>query len=83
MKTCFIFLALSLATASASEVKKFNDALIKGVQKDLETDNVDSFKKPTPSRAPASVEANHPGDMPKDEQKFNKMNQKQLGNSSW
>lgn len=83
MKVLFLGFALTLSLGLfASDVSKFNDVLVKGVQKDLKDQNEDSFKSNKPMRAPASVES-HPADLPQDEKKQNKSNVKQLGPTNW
>ncbi len=81
MKILLFVLVAGLAHAETAEVKKFNDALIKSVEKDLKTDNDAGFKKQGASRAPASVDEGA-GDLPKEEQKIEK-NFKQLGTNKW
>lgn len=74
-------LILSSTAVLAKEVKDFNKVLIENVQKDIQNENVESFKSPT-SRAPASVEVEHENANVQDEGKIEK-NFRQLGAHKW
>ena len=81
----FIFgmLVLSLS-AMAKEVKDFNRVLIQNVQEDIIKDNIQTFEKSKPGRMPASVvEEGQSEKTIKEEPKFDKMNNRQIGPNKW
>jgi len=66
----------------ASGVKDFNKVLIRDVQKDIETDNVQELKtKAAPMRAPASVIESSESEFEKE--RVDKRNAKQTGMQKW
>ena len=75
-----IVLILGSLNALARQVEDFNKTLIDTVKKDIQKENVDAFKKKAePSRGPASVDVNEI----QEDQKFDKMNNRQTGPSKW
>ena len=81
--TFVIILVLSSGVALAKDVKNFNKVLIDDVQKDIKTDNDQTFKKDnSPMRNPASAEVeNEEAASPDNSQFEKKVNQ--LGNTKW
>lgn len=70
-------------THAMDSADKFNSALLEGINKDVKDDVNDKFQKKPTSRAPASVESTIETDSGQEDQKFNKMNVKQIGPSKW
>ncbi|HXH76737.1 MAG TPA: hypothetical protein VNJ08_17335 [Bacteriovoracaceae bacterium] len=84
MKILLVLTLCILVTAvwaKSGDVNDFNQILIQKMQKDLQKDNVDEFKKKEASdRKPASVENYEGTEQP--EQKINKQ-LKQIGSPKW
>jgi len=78
MKT-FLFLFLIIGTAIAAEVKDFNRTLTEKMKKDVKEENIEQFKKASPSRGPASANdwVNEKGN-----EKLNKQF-RQIGPNKW
>lgn len=85
MKTLFFGLLILSFSALAREVKDFNKILIQNVQTDIKNDNIHSFEKGSLRRAPASVveEEGQSDETIKEDQKFDKMNNRQIGPNKW
>lgn len=82
MKTFIIALVLFSSLAFAKEMKNFNKDLFQNVQKDIQNDNDDQFKKRTVGRGPASVDSEPEGKYIEQEKKIDK-NVRQLGTQKW
>lgn len=77
--TALIFMSFS---GFSKEVKNFNKVLIREVQKDIQNENDQTFrKKNSPMRGPASVSEERTAP-PMEETKIDK-NVKQLGHKNW
>lgn len=82
MKITLFALILLSSTAWSKEMKTFNSDLLKNVQKDIQNENDDQFRKKSVSRGPASVESEPEGKHIEQEKKIDKT-VRQIGNQSW
>lgn len=76
-----ISLLLSMSAFAKDTVLKFNDALIDQIHKDVNDEVNDGFQKKSVLRGPASVQPDTQS--AQEDQKFEKMNIKQIGPNKW